>query len=128
MVKCNKNDTESKCRSFTIAGSGTGYQGSRFISPSPSAAAAKAGSRLYQLLDTIDKKGKFSTRESVKFIIRELTRGSEKKTFYFVVSRTKKDEPLVRKIGDKEVVYMWDYKVTSCPGDDKEIKKIEKSL
>lgn len=123
MVKC-KNDSD--CRSFTIAGSGIGYKGSRFISDGPSAAAKKAGKRLFQLVDNEAKFKTFNNKKTLKFIVRETTRGAGRKTYYYIVSREEKKEPLVRVINGVEVTYKWDYNVKKCSAEDPEMASIVK--
>lgn len=85
-------------RYFTIAGSGTNFEGGRYASKDNviGTAARKAGARLYRNLSDAqiqarEKKG----QQGIKFILRETTRGSNKNTYYFLAKRDVLSVPVV---------------------------------
>jgi len=101
-------------RSFTTAGSGIGYEGGRYISNSPTDAASKAGRKLWERVEKDKKYSAFKSRTSIKLILRETTAGSNKKSYYYNVSREAKKTPTVFKRGNVEIVSKWNYVVKSC--------------
>lgn len=85
-------------RYFTVAGSGTNFEGGRYASKDNviGTAARKAGARLYRNLTDAqiqarEKKG----QNGIKFILRETTRGSKKNTYYFLAKRDVLTVPVV---------------------------------
>ena len=108
MVKCNKNDAESSCRSFKIIGCGVGYkskQTSYYKGKDPTVAVRKFGTMLFKLInDPSSEYHKFKNQKSIKVIIKETTRGSDKKTFYYLTERVELDKPVTRTLPNGETV------------------------
>jgi hypothetical protein len=75
-----------KKRTFTIQASEIGFVGGEYKSDSPSKAAKKAAKRIFQLVSKVDEYKKYASRDSLKFILREKTTGSEKKTYFYETS------------------------------------------
>lgn len=74
-------------RTFTVQASDIGGQGGHYKSSTPRAAAQKAARLLF-------KESKKSVK-TTKFILRETTRGSAKKEFFYEAILEILDEPLV---------------------------------
>ena len=73
-----------KKRSFTIQGSDITFKGGDYKGDTPKGAAKKAAKRLFSLIK--DEKSPFhryARLSTIKFILREKTRGSEKKTYFY---------------------------------------------
>jgi hypothetical protein len=77
---------QDKKRTFTIESSVIGFTGGSYKSDSPLKAGKKAAKRLFQLIEKEEEYKKFASRDSLKFVLREKTRGSDKKTFYYETS------------------------------------------
>lgn len=106
---------EPTLRNFKVAGSGIDFEGGQYRSATPMEAAKKAGSNLFRRMENNTKYKRYrNKRSSIKFILRETTRGSDKKSYYYEVKRTKKQTPVTYKIGDKVITVTWDYMVSSC--------------
>jgi hypothetical protein len=73
-------------RTFTIQASEIGFTGGEYKSDIPSKAAKKAGKRIFKLVSEVEEYKKFASKESIKFILREKSRGSEKKTYFYEAS------------------------------------------
>lgn len=73
-------------RSFTIQSSEIGFSGGEYKSDIPSKAAKKAAKRIFKLIATEDDYKQYASRETIKFLLREKTRGSEKKSYYYETS------------------------------------------
>lgn len=90
-------------RFFTVAGSGTSFEGGRYAAKDNviGTAARKAGARLYRnLSDAQIKAREKNGNDSIKFILRETTRGSKKNTYHFIVKRQVLTKPvLIKKKG-----------------------------
>jgi hypothetical protein len=116
-------------RSFTVAGSSIGFEGGKYISVSPSSAAKKAATRMFSLTKTGRKFSNHKSEDSIKFILRETTRGSEHKTYFYDAYKHKYDEPQVRTIpspnGPVEIKYEYTIKIRAC--QEHEMKSISKS-
>jgi len=87
-------------RSFTVSNSSIKESGGRYISKTPSAAAKKAASKLFAKKDK-DAKNKTN---SVKFDLRESTRGSDKKVYTYTAVREKLPKQTTRVINGVEIV------------------------
>lgn len=75
---------EDKKRSFTIQGSDITFEGGNYKGDTPKGAARKAAKRLFSLVkDEKSPYHKYSRLTTIKFILREKTRGSEKKTYFY---------------------------------------------
>lgn len=75
---------QDKKRSFTIQGSEIAFKGGDYKGDTPKGAAKKAAKRLFAL--TRDKESPFhryARLTTIKFILREKTRGSDKKTYFY---------------------------------------------
>lgn len=70
-------------RTFTIQASEIGFTGGEYKSDSPNKAAKKAANRIFKLITEEEAYKEYATNESIKFILREKTRGSEKKTYFY---------------------------------------------
>ena len=120
MVKCNKNDTESSCRTFKIIGCGIGYDSpktSYYKGKNATVAVSKFGRMLFKTIN--DPKSpfyKFKNQKTIKVIIKETTRGSKQKTYYYLTERVELDTPVVRTLPDGRIVTN-KYKIKSkrCP-------------
>jgi hypothetical protein len=109
MPKCS-NKT-SVCKSFKILGSGIGFKGGRYIAENRMTAAKRAGSKLYNKIDNDPNYEKFKNKSSIKFILGEITQGSDKKTTAFEVRRTKLVTPKTVKIGSQTIIYKYTFNV-----------------
>lgn len=120
-MKCAETKT---CRSFTIVGSGIEFIGGRYLGANKQVAVNKAGSALFKrLLNPSKYKDssvflKYTDKQSIKFIMRETTRGSHNKTTAYEVTRIPLSKPLVLEIKGKKITYKYKY----------ETKKLVKSL
>lgn len=75
---------QDKKRSFTIQGSDITFQGGNYKGDSPSIAARKAAKRLFSLIkDSKSPYHTYSHYTTIKFILREKTQGSNKKTYFY---------------------------------------------
>ena len=99
MVKCNKTSSESSCRSFKIDWSEIGYMSppsSYFRAKSVTQVATKFGTRLFNLIKKDSKYKKFRDTDVLKMMIKETTRGSNGKTYFFKARREPLSTPLER--------------------------------
>lgn len=112
-------ETKPAKRYWRIAGSGIEFEGGRFAGSSPSIIAGKAAKSLWSKIDNVSKYKRYSKRTSIKFIIRETTRGSEKKSYSYEASREKLAKPIEYKfktdMGERTVVQKYKYTVKECP-------------
>ena len=107
-------------RSFTIAGSGIGYEGGRYIisaNEGPLQAARRAATKLFSKL----KKPQFkahANKTTIKFIMRETTSGAPNKTTrVYIAKRKLRSEPLERRdkaSGKLLYTVLYDYDVKAC--------------
>lgn len=138
MVLCSNGDID--CKSFKVLGSGIGFKGGSYKAKTFSVAANRAGSKLFQKIDKDDEFLKYSKKDTIKFILGETTRGSEKKSKAYIVTRTKISKPTVVMIAGNEVIYKYKYhteqlktetdtEITKMIGESqpKQIKKMKKS-
>ena len=85
-------------RFFTVASSGTDFEGGRYAAKDNviGTAARKAGARLYRnLSDAQIKAREKNGNDSIKFVLRETTRGSKKNTYHFIVKRQVLTKPVL---------------------------------
>ena len=122
MVKCSNGDPE--CKSFKVLGSGIMFEGGSYKAKTVSKAAKRAGVKLFQKVDNDSTYKKFSSKKSIKFILGETTRGSERKTHAFEVKRIKLDKPKVITRGKIEYTVKYTYECVKLSGQDNEIDKI----
>ena len=87
-------------RTFTIQASEIGFVGGDYKSDLPSKASKKAAKRLFALIEDKESEfhGKFSNLTKIKFILREKTKGSEKKTFFYEAEKKDLATPKVIKL------------------------------
>ena len=106
-VKCSNGD--DSCMSFTILGSGIKYIGGYYKAKSFSVAASRAGKKLFQKIDKDPEFKKFKNKTSIKFVLGEKTKGSDKKTKAYVITREELEKPKIVKIAGKEIKYKYKY-------------------
>ena len=129
-VKCSNGD--EGCMSFTILGSGIKFIGGYYKAKSFSVAATRAGKKLFQKIDKNPEFKRFKNKTSIKFVLGEKTRGSEKKTKAFITTREELDKPKIVKIAGKEIEYKYKYSTktlkipTSSTITEKEIEDLVK--
>ena len=111
--------SESK-RTFTIQGSDLGFEGGRYKGTLPGLAARKAAKQLFRMVENKDHKKewskyhKFNSYHKIKFILREISRGSDKGTHYYEATIEKLKEPVVIKRGDVEITVTKKIHVKTC--------------
>lgn len=95
-------------RRYTIAGSGIKYSGGIYTASTMSEAAKTAGG--WRLFAKAAAAG-FSKKTSIKFILKETTRGvpTPKPTKAFVATRVLKDKPVVFMRAGKKIEAKYDY-------------------
>jgi hypothetical protein len=123
MVKCNKNDDDSGCRTFKIIGCGVGFKSkstSYYKGKSPTVAVRKIGRMLFKLInDPKSEYYKYKKQTTIKVIIRETTQGSKHKTFYYLTERFELDKPIVRTLPNGNVITnKYKIKCKRCPEVD----------
>jgi hypothetical protein len=92
-------------RTFTVEATPVkGGEGGRFTGKSPSQAAKKAGRALLKL----------GTKRQIKFTLREMTQGSDKKEFKYTATKVKLDTPKVIERGNVKITIQYEYLVKSC--------------
>lgn len=89
---------DNKKRTFTIQASEIGYKGGEYKSSSPWSAAKKASKRLFQLIEKEPAYKDFKKLASVKFILREKTQGSDKKSYFYEGTVEELKEPIYIKV------------------------------
>ena len=123
MVLCSNGETD--CKSFKIRGSGIEFKGGTYKAKTFSVAANRAGSKLFQKIDKDKEFMKYSKKTAIKFLLGETTKGSDKKTKAYVVTRTKIPNPKVVMISGKEVIYKYKYHTEQLKTEtDTEITKM----
>jgi hypothetical protein len=76
--------SSDKKRTFTIQGSDITFKGGDYKGDTPKAAAKKAAKRLFALArDKNSSFHRYAHLTTIKFILREKTRGSDKKTYFY---------------------------------------------
>jgi hypothetical protein len=93
-------------RSFTVVQSDVAELGGRYIAATPIAAARKACRQIF----------KKTTKNLVRFVLKETTRSGDKKQFSYVANRELMKEPKVIRRGDREIKYTMTYSVKACLG------------
>ena len=87
-------------RTFTIQASEIGFTGGVYKSDLPSKASKKAAKRLFELIE--DTNGpyhsKYGNLTKVKYILREKTQGSVKKTFFYEAEKHNLASPKIVKV------------------------------
>lgn len=111
-----------KSRSFTVVGSGTKFQGGRYISKNGDVATAarKAGAAIYRdLTENMIKSRESKGLKGIKFILKETTRGSKKETHVFKVTRVTLAKPITRTIAGNTIVSKYAFEIKKCGSDEK---------
>lgn len=80
-------------RTFIIQASEIGFSGGVYTSDAPAKAGKKAAKRLFNLVANDSKFKRYASKQTIKFILRERTKGSDKKTFFYEASMTKLSKP-----------------------------------
>lgn len=126
MVKCSNGEPD--CMSFKVLGSGIMFEGGNYRAKSMSKAAKRAGVKLFQKIDNKSEYKKYASKKSIKFILGETTRGSDKSTHAYEVSRIKLDKPIT--IGRGEYTYQvkYNYVCKRLSDADKEIDAIKRKV
>lgn len=108
MPKCSNG---GECSSFKIVGSGIDYKGGRYVTKNFATAARHAGSQLYSKVHNNSKYKKYDNKISIKFILKETTRGGSKSTKAYEVFRVKLTTPKVITLNGVSVTYKYTYNV-----------------
>lgn len=105
-------EAEPAKRTFTVVGTGVkGVSGGRYVSRDPTSAARKAGRQIYKKLSEYQIKSRIKNgKPSIKFILRETTRDSLKKTFSYTVERKTLLEPVLV----NGILRKYTYDIKSC--------------
>ena len=101
-------------RNYTIYWSVIGFKGGSYKSINSTSAAKKAGNRLFKLANDDKKYTKYKSAKSIKFVIRETTRGSAHNIYTYIATRTKLKVPKIVTIAGKEIVY--NFTIDVVPG------------
>ena len=110
-------------RYFTIQGSDLGFEGGRYKGKSPAIAARKAAKQLFRMIENKNKKREWSkyahyaSYDKIKFILRETSKESDKKTYYYKATSEELDKPKIVKRANIEYTITKKITVTSCPGN-----------
>jgi hypothetical protein len=110
MVKCSKGGAD-ECKSFKIMGSGIGFKGGRYVALTAGIAAKRAGSKLFQKVHNDPEYKKFANKTSIKFILKETTRGSKTENKVYQVDKVTLDTPKEIKRGTETVMVRYSYTV-----------------
>jgi hypothetical protein len=98
-------------RTFTVQGSDIGESGGSYKGSSPSTAAKKAARILF---NKVQKPSKGKAPKSIKFILRETTQRSVKKSYFYEGFVTYFDEPKIVSRGGIDISISREIKVKSC--------------
>lgn len=98
--------SQNEQRTFTVQGSEIGVNGGTYRSSSPSSAAKKASRILF-------RKAKQGAK-SIKFILRETTRGSEHKAYFYEGFIHYLDTPKVINRNGTEIQITKEVKIKTC--------------
>jgi oxalate decarboxylase/phosphoglucose isomerase-like protein (cupin superfamily) len=107
-------------RKFTIQGSDLGFEGGRYKGTDPILAARKAAKQLFRMIENKKKNPEwhkyeqFAKHKVLKFIIREVTRGSKKDTYFYEAVVIPLPEPKVIKRDGVEITVTKMVKVKTC--------------
>lgn len=126
MVKCANGKPD--CRSFKVLGSGIMFEGGNYRAKSMSQAAKRAGVKLFQRVDNKPGYKKYADKNSIKFIVGETTRGSDKKTRAYEITRVKLDKPITIDRGNLNYQVKYNYVCKRLDDTDKEIDAIKRKL
>jgi hypothetical protein len=107
-------------RTFTIQGSDLGFEGGRYKGTSPFLAARKAAKQLFRMVENKKKVSKwnkyhkFASYKKLKFLLREVSRGSDKTTHYYEATVEPLPEPKVIKRNGVEITVTKTIHVKTC--------------
>lgn len=107
-------------RSFVIAGSDIGFTGGLYKNRTPIAAGRKAGKTLLRMVENKDNNPEWhkyhahKDAKSVKFILRESTMGSAKKTYFYEASVVHFKEPKIIERDGKQIAVSKKVIVKTC--------------
>lgn len=119
-------------RNFTIQGSDIGFSGGLYVAKEPLAAAKKAGTKLFQMIDHAQKYkedpknekyikykdiaeyAKYNGQKSIKFLLRESTQGSKKKSYFYEITQKKLSVPKEVTRGKVTITVNRETTVKSC--------------
>ena len=89
-------------RTFTIVGypSQNEFYG-RYKGNSPKVAGSKAFSELVKMINFNDKE------EFIVFVLKEITRNSDHKTYTYIGTRVELNEPIIANINGKNIVFKY---------------------
>lgn len=90
-------------RSFTVQSSSISKEGGTYISTAPLNAAKKAARQLFNKST--------SNSKTIRFVLREMTRGSAKKTYKYVATKKKLRTPKTVTRGNTNVTLEYEYEV-----------------
>lgn len=114
MVSCSNGE---ECKSFTVSGAGVPFTGGRYVAKTFGIAAKRAGSKIYSKINNDPEMTKYKNKNSVKFILKETTKGSPKSTKAYQVKRTELKEPKVIKRNGVKITYKFKYTVNELKVD-----------
>jgi len=107
-------------RTFTIQGSDLGFEGGRYKGTDPILAARKAAKQLFRMVENKKKNpawhkyAQFSHNKLLKFILREVSRGSKKETYYYEATVIPLPEPKVIRRNGVDITVTRTIKVRTC--------------
>ena len=111
-------------RTFTIAGSDIGWAGGKYKPQKngmPGPAAKKAAKELFKMIENKANKPEwhkyetYKSHKTIKFILRETTLGSNKKSYYYEAKVQHLKTPMKRVIDGVEILYHRKIVVKTCP-------------
>jgi hypothetical protein len=122
MPKCSNGE---ECSSFKIVGSGINFTGGRYVAKNFSTAAKRAGSQLYSKVHNQSEYKKYDNKPSIKFLLKETTKGGKKSTKAYEVFRVKLANPKVITLKGVEVTYKYNYKVEALKISEAEVSSLK---
>jgi len=125
-------------RTFIIEGSEIGFSGGKYkISDkgTPGGAAKKAAKSLFRMVENTENKtewhkyAEFKHNKTIKFLLRESTKGSDKKTKYYEakVQHIKKADQKAVLINGIEIIHTKKIVVKTCADKINEVRSTVKS-
>lgn len=117
-------------RHFTIEQSDIGFVGGYYKGSSPVSAGRKAGHMLFKVAKygklykedsnkyaryaKYEKFAGFASKQKLRFVVRETTADSKKKSFTYEVSQEKLKDPIIVKRGDVEIKIERKFAIKAC--------------
>ena len=125
----------NKKRSFVIEGSDIGFMGGIYHpnkSGSPGSAAKKAAKTLFRMLENKDNKdewkkfNQFKDNKTIKFLLRESTSDSKKKSYYYEgkIQHIKKEDQKPVMINGMEIIHKKKIVVKTCSDGIKSVASV----